>query len=493
MAVFFVDFTNGTDGAAGSPAGSAWQTLNNFSGTNRNPGDICWVRNGGTHPAISADITFTSDGSIANPIIIKADDGSQWADGTGLTNTYTLTYGGTLAIASGTESQLLANNQIYFGNEFSSYVQEVLSVSGTEVTMWPPYLGGSTGSSIPGTMLPSKPYIDFVGSAFQMNISGDENWVIQGLWLNNSGDTVGALSIDSSALINYCTFTNSTATSCEGITNSGYALINRCRFFNNLTQITLSKGNLDYCLLDGNNLASSVGLSVAGQNGREIILNNSILKNHATGDIQISSSNDNNLKGRNVKLLSSTPIASYTNDTTNSAVNVTLAFEDFNGTLGNSQVFSFLDQTANVPTLQSHTGTVRSGGADKSIQLTPSTKMSTVWDVSKLKFLEYAYYAGTGGNTYGVYFNLPSANFGTTPTASELYLELEYIAGTTTNVLRKKVVSTGTITANGTWGTISVSGTPVIAGQAYLRGFYAKTKETGTSNIFYVDPIPEVT
>ena len=43
------------------------------------------------------------------------------------------------------------------------------------------------------------------------------------------------------------------------------------------------------------------------------------------------------------------------------------------------------------------------------------------------------------------------------------------------------------------WVSLEVTVAPGQAGVAYLRGWYAKPKESAKANTFFCDPLPEVT
>ena len=126
--------------------------------------------------------------------------------------------------------------------------------------------------------------------------------------------------------------------------------------------------------------------------------------------------------------------------------------------------------------------------------MNPSENLSTNWDFSRIKFFEIPFYATTAARTYKIYFNSSAtANWTANPTASELWIEIEHW-GHASNNFRTITKSTGTVNFTGStaWQSLSVTATSAQAGMAYLRAYYAKGKETGKSNLFYVDPLPEV-
>lgn len=79
------------------------------------------------------------------------------------------------------------------------------------------------------------------------------------------------------------------------------------------------------------------------------------------------------------------------------------------------------------------------------------------------------------------------------PTAKELWVECYYWNFPTGGTKYRTVTrSTGTVNFTGStaWQSLSVSCQPTNAGILYLRAYYAKTKESGKMNEFYVDGTP---
>ena len=108
---------------------------------------------------------------------------------------------------------------------------------------------------------------------------------------------------------------------------------------------------------------------------------------------------------------------------------------------------------------------------------------------------EYPIYATTDSKTYTVYFRPDATGDWTAdPTATELWIEIEYW-GHASNNFRRITRSTGVIDMNGStnWQTLTVTIAPSQTGVAYLRAYYAKTKESGKSNVFFCDTQVEIT
>ena len=107
---------------------------------------------------------------------------------------------------------------------------------------------------------------------------------------------------------------------------------------------------------------------------------------------------------------------------------------------------------------------------------------------------EIPFYATTDSKKYEVFFRpTATADWTADPTAAELWIELE-AWGHATNNFRKITKSTGVIDMNGstTFTALDVTVGPAQAGVAYLRGYYAKTKESGKANTFFWDVVPVV-
>jgi hypothetical protein len=215
---------------------------------------------------------------------------------------------------------------------------------------------------------------------------------------------------------------------------------------------------------------------------------NTTFQNHSTTDLYDYAMGG--IRGRNINLLSTTKISQSNSD-------FGVGIEDYNNIIGNSYFNSYVGNVANL-FLTSTSTTVRSGGGATSLELRPTTNLSSTnsavgWDFSKLKLFEYPIYADTTSKTYSVYFYATSTTaFTADPTASELWIECDYYA-TASGANRKVKKSTGLIDFNGsaTWQALSVTCQPTQTGILYLRGYYGKTKEAA-SNFFFMDVAPVI-
>jgi hypothetical protein len=268
-----------------------------------------------------------------------------------------------------------------------------------------------------------------------------------------------------------------------------------CRFFNYSNAV--GGGNADVygyiycenCLFDGNSGGGAEIISGMATNFSRFILGDFIESEAKGNAADVNNSFKNRF--RNVILGSATELGSITTAYATGGN----YFEDYDGTIGDIRNFnSILGSNNNAVVLQSETTTVRSGGSNKSIKVTPTTNMNTNWDFGRLLILELPIYATTASKQYDIYFKTnDTANWTDDPTAAQMWIELE-AWGHATNNFRQITKSTGVVDFNGStaWQALSVTVAPAQTGVAYLRVWYAKTKEAA-SNVFFVDPIPVIT
>ncbi len=506
MTEYFIDADNGNDANDGLSTGAAWLTLDKFTENARSAGDVATLRRGMTNRYDNgSDLLFTSSATIDNPIIIDADYDNDFGDHVDLsaTATATLIFGSkTITFASDISGVLAAGDVIYVTAEDArEFAYEVDTVSTTTVTLFLPYKGAEMGSGKAMTNMQSMPKWNTAAGVFQLNFDNDRYWLLRGLYLSGT-DSNGIAEIDTAEAHVFidCVF--------EGQGNVDYGVkatddgaqvfLSKCR---SLACNGLSVQNgagwfhfaeLHDCLLNGDFGASDAfgGLDL-GQ-GCVVIAVETEFKNHASGDIN-AAQEGSTVYGRNLVLGSATKV-----DRHNLATQFQFrAFlEDFDGTVGDTRQLDTLSSAEGTPTIQSETGTVRSGGSNVSIKVTPSTVLGNVqgWTHSRLKLFEHAFYATTDEKTYEVYFRpTATADWTDDPTATELWIEVEYW-GHVSNNFRRILKSTGLIDMNGStaWQSLSVTVAPLQAGVLYLRAYYAKTKEAAKSNGFYCDPLSVV-
>lgn len=174
----------------------------------------------------------------------------------------------------------------------------------------------------------------------------------------------------------------------------------------------------------------------------------------------------------------------------------TLLVEDYGGTVGQLRQYRPHADTNDSHQIESDTTTVRSGGSNTSVKVTPDGSIGpNGFPFSYWRLLELPFYATTDSKTYEVYVKTENTTDWTAnPTADELIVEVEYYASASNTYKQiKRSTSTANFTGSTSWVALSVTVAPAQAGNLTLRVYYGKTKESGKSNVFRVDPIPVVT
>lgn len=502
---YYIDADSGNNANDGLSPGAAWDTLDQFTENARSAGDVAILKGGCTDGYDDGtDLNFTSDGTIASPITITADYGNAFSNHYQSAQTYTPVFGSKTMTASASIVDIAAGEVVYVTDDgaTSGHCYEVASVSGTTLTLYLPYKGSQSG---PGHYLVSmrgKPHWnDAVTADFQWNFDTDDCWSIRGLLIRGT-DPNGQVEIDSSYNHEFvdCTFLgNGNGDKAIAPTDDQFfTQISKCRSGNNggLFYIASASDTFGEAVIkDSYNSGPGTGVNsgfLGFGSGAENVGRYDITIIECENDstlVDLHTATPGVYRVRNMRLNAPTPIV---ND---SEFGSRLYFEDYSGTVGDNRAHpETLSGNTNTLIFQSDTSTTRSGGSNKSIKVTPTTNLGTVWSFSKLMLLELPIYATTDSKTYTVYFKSSgTGNWTNDPTASELWIELE-AWGHASNNYRKITKSTGTCDFNGTtdWVSLAVTVAPSQSGVAYLRCWYAKTKEAG-SNIFYVDPVPVIT
>ena len=516
MATYYIDSDSGSDSNNGTGTGTAWKTIDKFIDLSTlAAGDKAILRRGRSTAYSSGGAAavqiLAKDGDFNNPIIIEADYGDSWSDFGISSQSYTATFGSKTLTASTTITGISVGDWIYNstdGDNSKDFAYDVAAVSGSTLTLHLPFKG-STGSGKTLKVMGSAPKFNsgldtgFSSSAYRnLRIVGRKNWLFQGLHLtlvNQSDDIAGqCILFDQSSLFVFkdCFF--------RGNNHSGSSMI---KVNDDCSEIILRKcrgrslqsidsvgtkgafeGSIYDCLFDGK---TNVNYGVYLGTWDDLKIHESEFISHNTADIRLGGGSDRapELKGRNIKfgatgdnflMHGNTPFAS-------------VKIEDYDNVKGDTQQFSTFNITVTGdPIIQSNTSVKRSN--DFSIKVNPPQNLSTNWDFSRIKFFEIPIYATTAARTYKIYFNSSAtANWTANPTASELWIEIEHW-GHASNNFRTITKSTGTVNFTGStaWQSLSVTATSAQAGMAYLRAYYAKGKESSKSNLFYVDPLPEV-
>ena len=492
---------DGTTATCNNDGSDSYDELDDFTEVARSAGDKAILRRSTTANYDNAsDLLFTSDGTMVNPIIIEADYANAWTDDVDLsgTGTATLTFGSkTITFSADISGVLSAGDWIYAASDDAkNFSYEVATVSTVTVTLYLPYKGAQAGSGKTMTNMGDAPIWNIAAGDYQWLWSLDVYWKIQGIHIRGT-DSFGILRPYNASVNEF----KDVILEGNGVGDKGAYLgdsnaitsvfFDKIRVFNCvwgiITQEFGTKVYIKNSLFDGNSIASSYGIYNYQEDGT-VYIEETEFKNYIY---------DLDCFGvtwflRNVIVSGS--IYQFYNHKGPNNIAYGVFVEDHNGVVGDNRIYSlFSTGNSDIVNKQSETTTVRSGGGNTSIKVTPSTRLGSVWEYSRLLLFEYPIYAETTSKTYTVYFKTnATADWTNDPTNSELWIEAEYW-GHATNNHRRILKSTGVIDFNGStaWQSLTVTVQPSQSGILYLRGYYAKTKEA-QSNIFYVDVAPVI-
>ena len=110
---YYVDFSATNGVFNGLATTTAFSSLDAFTEVARSAGDIAFVRRGVASTTYVSDLNFTSDGTIANPIIISADYDNLWNDFASSTQTYTVAVATSTFTASAAQSEIIVGEWVY--------------------------------------------------------------------------------------------------------------------------------------------------------------------------------------------------------------------------------------------------------------------------------------------------------------------------------------------------------------------------------------------
>src|SRR3990167_6175678 len=191
-AVYYVDFTRDIVNGNGLATTTPFNNLDSFTEVARSAGDIAFVRRGVASTTNVSDLNFTSDGTIANPIIISADNDNLWNDASTTAQTYTVAVATSTFTASATITGVQVGDWVYvtgdctqtynsnFLNE-CEYFYEVATVSGTQLSLYLPYKGNQTGAGNSLVNLGKNPQWNIATGDFQWVFATDDYWSIKGM------------------------------------------------------------------------------------------------------------------------------------------------------------------------------------------------------------------------------------------------------------------------------------------------------------------------
>lgn len=497
----------GSDANNGTSTSTAWYSLAKFANNARTVGDIVFVRRGNaTTTATTADLTFTTDGNLNNPITITADYDNLWSDFATSTETATLTFGNTYIPLSASSTQFTTSNMwIYVAGDCSEtynastlnpceFAYEVASTDSTGITLYLPYKGNQTGAGLYLRIMPSAPQWNTITGEFNWTMSGDDYWYFMGIDVRGTDSYCGIQTSSSrGTILKDMIFQGNGVTDCGIASVAPGIYINKVRTFGQKEGITYRTGGFfNNILIDCNNVASSIGFSIFSSIYLERIYNIEI-KNCAS-NFSGSSNRAGEIYLQNIKYTNTSGFVSIS-----ASAYARFFFEDDFGIVGlNSQSSNQISDNTKATTTISTTVNLRSGGGSTNELIYPptgtaNTGLSTKYfPFSFIKLFEYPIYADTSNKTYTMYFNsTDTANWTADPTASEFWIECEYYADAT-DADRQIKKSTGVVDFNGStaWQSLSVTCQPTQSGVLYLRGWYGKPSDG--ANTFYMDTTPVI-
>lgn len=500
MATQYIDLDNGNNGNTGADTANAKLTLGQFF-SGRSAGDKGIVRFGTTE-TVSANITMASSGNKGSAIILEADYDNAWGDHVDLsvTATATLVNGSKTVVFSADISGVISAGDVIYasGDDNREYGYEVASVDGdtVTVTLYLPYKGGQAGSGKTMINMGAYPIWNDAPGSYYIDCDNDRCWKFQGIHFKSTSSEGGfRFNTSGGFVFKDVVFTAGGSSPLIYCTDEQvYVHLYKTRVYNAVGIKGFNDSSVAFkawdCLFDGASTAAR-GIDMGRFMSGDLYCHES--KGYTQGDIaniddyhQISG----RFRGRNCKLQSTTKIDVIT------AGFAEIYMEDYDNTPGYMIVTNpnGLADADDSPCLITDSTTNRSGdgGNALSLKIIPNSRFEALSELGHLHVMEIPLYLPASEQTVDVYFNMAAADFTTAPTAAEMWMEAEYW-GHASNYYRIKKKSTGTITADGTWQSLSVTFTPGLAGVAYIHVWYTKVKEGGKNNYVYVDPLPVVT
>lgn len=498
----------------------SFQSINQFANNARSAGDIAFIRRGQASTTNVTSVTFTSSGTLNNPIIITADYDNIWNENATSSVTGTFTFGEKYIATSASTTDAFPTKWIYvlgecFENKATlninpcEYAYEIESASSTGISLYLPYKGTQAGSGKAIRVMPSNPQVGTITEANTIfALSSDTAWYFKGIDVRSTNSSNYIMAINQSPhIIVYDFILQSDGVTSIGIAPGARPFLKKIRTFNIGTTFTPLSGAMsgmviEDSLVDCNNIASSVFITVSNTVGGETRIKNSEVRNcsdfyrgttNAVFDIYISNVKRNN---------------SFNSYSGGSLQN--LNFSDDFSIVGLSSRSSnhISSNTLSTTTISTTTVTRTGGGSSTQFTMPPSGTGSTGISTknfphSYIKIFEYPIYADTSSKTYTMYFmSTSTTNWTTDPitqtlagsSTPELYIECEYYAGTgDADRMLKRSNTANDVDFNGStdWQDISVTCQPTQSGVLYLRGWYAKPKEA-PSNWFFMDTTPVI-
>ena len=369
-----------------------------------------------------------------------------------------------------------------------------------QIVLFLPYKGAISGAGKTLVRMPYAPKWNTAAGDFQVNLDGDQYWQFQGLWFRGT-DMVGVLEIQNNIWVELRDMILEGNGAGDRAINTGLDLsgfISKSRMYNyelGLRTTSIQRLTFKDCLLDGNKVAASYGVSL--NRGGLIPSQDCEFRNHMSGDLGGSTSAGWGPifpKLRNC-LLSSAVEYDHMDDV-DQALAIGYA-EDHNQNVGeNEQSYALDAVAAGSIAIQKDVVTVRAGGGSSSILVTPMANMSENSVAGRLLLMEVAIPMVAGvAKTYTIYCKSDDdTDWGAVPLASELWGELAYWKGAVfphRTIIKSVEVCNNFDVDDTVWDTLTVTATPDRTGLAHLSVYYCKTKEGGNANIFNVDTMVE--
>ena len=505
---YYIDGAAGADVNDGLATTTPWMTLDKFVESARVHGDVGIAKRGTSTTTPNATLAMLSDGTFNDPIILTSSYRNEWSDFASSTQTATVTYGINEITMSASTTGIVVGNWVFVqGDDNALFSYEVTSVTtgGTNiVTLRQPYKGGQSGAGLTLNIMPPEPIIgDAANNNFAVAVASDDYWVLRGFDFKMRGGSYG-LSIGATygLYVKDCILSRNTPPIFNyGVGSPAYTV------FDNVTVNAASAISITDC---GNGIVgefiarNSYFVATGDQTAEFFFESGGCAVNVTVSDsvIQLGSSrgylititsNNRHRFINNTYLPSSIQVSPFTNFGLVKD-DVGLFIENYANQAGLNQKYTI--GTSTWPTIHSTSTQVRAGGGASSIAVMPTNMLNTIWPLSALKLFDYPIYADTSNKQYTVYFNATStADWTANPTAAELWIECEYQSASTGTTTRRIKKSTGTVDFAGStaWQSLNVQCQPAVAGPLYLRGYYAKPKELGKLNQFFIDVAPVIT
>lgn len=527
MTTYYIDTTTGTNCANdGLATTTPFCDIDTFADNARSPGDIAFVRRGiATTTAATSDVTFTSDGTLNNPITISSDYDNLWGTFATSTQTYTPVFGSTVMNSSASTTGIVAGDWVYvYGDCYERYGQqasapagtiranpcefayEVASLTSTTITLHLPYKGNQSGSGHSFRVMGRNPQWNITSGDFQFAMSSDNGWYMQGLDIAGT-DSVCNMTMSGSnggAIKDIILRTNGSS-SC-GLAHIGNDwLVKKIRFLGGTTFISISITNntVEDSLIDCNSAGSS-SYNATGGISSVYYLNNVKIVNCSNDFVAPAVGNTS----RNGKIVANNLTGVRTYTLTGGAYFDIWISDKESVVDSNFYTNTRISSNTLATTTTKDTANLRAGGGASNLVVFPPSGTTDVgvstniFPASAIKLFEYPIYTDTSSKTYTMYFKSTStAQFITDPLTAvaygsstpELFIECEYYAessGADRQLKRSNTANDVDFNGSTDWQDISVTCQPTQTGILFLRGWYAKPSDG--YNAFYMDTTPTI-